>query len=105
MAAPRKYPEELRERAIRLAIDARKEPASRPGACTRIGEQLGISPETPRGWVSQAEIDAGARPGVTTGEAACVVELERENRELRRANAILRSASASFAWELDRPSR
>jgi transposase len=105
MAAPRKYPEELRERAIRLALDARKDPASRPGACTRIGEQLGINPETLRGWVSQAEIDAGARVGTSTAEGARLAELERDNRELRRANAILRSASAFFAAELDRPSR
>jgi len=103
MVAPRKYPEELRERAIRLALDARKDPASRPGACARIGEQLGINPETLRGWVSQAEVDAGFRPGTTTSDAQRVGELERENRELRRANAILRSASAFFAAELDRP--
>lgn len=105
MVAPRKYPEELRERAIRLAVDARKDPASRPGACTRIGEQLGINPETLRGWVSQAEVDAGARPGTSTAESARVAELERENRELRRANSILRTASTFFAAELDRPSR
>ena len=105
MAAPRKYPEELRERAIRLALDARKDPASRPGAVRRIGEQLGINPETLRGWVNQAEIDAGGRLGTTTGDAQRLVELERENRELRRSNAILRSASAFFAAELDRPQR
>jgi transposase len=90
MPAPRKYPEELRERAIRMTLDARKDPASRPGACTRIGGQLGINPETLRGWVTQAEVDAGGRPGTTTSDAAKLVELERENRELRRANAILR---------------
>ena len=97
MAAPRKYPDELRERAIRLVIDARKDPASRPSACRRIGEQLGINPETLRGWVAQAEIDAGDRPGTTTTDAQRLAELERENRELQRANAILRSASAFFA--------
>jgi transposase len=105
MAAPRKYPEELRERAIRLTLDARKDPASRPGAVTRIADQLGINAETLRGWVGQAEVDAGSRPGTTTGDSAKLAELERENRELRRANAILRSASAFFAAELDRPSR
>jgi transposase len=105
MVAPRKYPEELRERAIRLAVDAPKDPASRPGACTRIGEQLGINPETLRGWVSQAEVDAGTRPGTSTTEAARIAELERENRELRRANSILWTASAFFAAELDRPCR
>lgn len=103
MVAPRKYPDELRERSIRLTMDARKDPASRPGACKRIGEQLGINPETLRGWVMQAEIDTGQRPGTATVDAARVVELERENRELRRANSILRSASAFFAAELDRP--
>ena len=103
MVAPRKYPPELRERAVRMVIDARKDPATRPAACRRIGEQLGINPETLRGWVSQAEVDAGERPGTTTSDAARLAELEREVRELRRANAILRSASAFFAAELDRP--
>jgi len=103
MVAPRKYPEELRERAIRMAVDARRDPVSRPGALQRVGEQLGINPETLRGWVSQAEVDAGARAGTTTAEARRVAELERENRELRRANEILRTASAFFAAaELDR---
>jgi len=105
MAAPRKYPDELRERAVRMAVDARKDPLTRSGALTRIGGQLGINPETLRNWVNQAEIDAGDRPGVTTSDAQRLAELERENRELRRANAILRSASAFFAAELDRPAR
>ncbi len=105
MAAPRKYPDELRERAIRLAVDARKDPVSRPGACRRIGEQLGINPETLRGWVTQTEIDDGVRPGTSTDDAQRLVELEREVKELRRANAILKSASAFFAAELDRPHR
>src|SRR5450756_382496 len=103
MVAPRKYPEELRERAIRMAVDARRDPVSRPGAVRRVGEQLGINPETLRGWVNQAEVDAGERAGTTTAEAQRVGELERENRELRRANEILRTASAFFAAaELDR---
>lgn len=103
MAAPRKYPEELRERAIRMAVDLRRDPATRTGALRRIGEQLGINPETLRNWVAQAEIDGGHRPGVTTAEAQRIGELEREVRELRRANEILRTASAFFAAaELDR---
>ncbi len=103
MAAPRKYPDQLRERAIRLAVDARRDPATRSGALRRVGEQLGINPETLRNWVQQAEIDEGHRPGVTSEEARRIAELERENRELRRANEILRTASAFFASaELDR---
>src|SRR4051794_3390339 len=97
MAAPRKYPDELRERATRLAVDAWRDPATRSGALARVGEQLGINPETLRNWVIQAEIDEGARPGTTTDEAARIAELERENRELRRANEILKTASAFFA--------
>lgn len=104
MAAPRKYPEELRERAIRLVLEAKKDPSTAPGACRRIGEQLGVNPETLRGWVQRAEIDAGTRPGTTTADAERLAALERENRELRRANAILRSASAFFAAEPGRPS-
>jgi transposase-like protein len=105
MAAPRKYPDELRERATRMAVDARRDPATRAGALKRIAEQLGINAETLRNWVIQAEIDEGHRPGTTTDDATRLAELERENRELRRANAILKSASAFFAAELDRPSR
>ncbi|MGI4895431.1 MAG: transposase [Janthinobacterium lividum] len=105
MAAPRKYPDELRERAIRMAVEARRDPASRIGALKRIGGQLGINPETLRNWVVQAEVDAWHRPGTSTDDTARLGELEREVRELRRANAILRSASAFFAAELDRPLR
>ena len=93
MPALRKYPEELRERAIRLAMDARKDPATRPGALRRVGEQLGINPETLRGWVSQAEIDAGQVPGTTSADATRLAEPEKENHELRRADSILRSGA------------
>ena len=103
MAAPRKYPDEPRERAIRMAVDLRRDPATRTGALRRVGEQLGVNPETLRNWVAQAEIDQGHRPGVTSAEAQRIAELEREVRELRRANEILRTASAFFAAaELDR---
>ncbi len=105
MAAPRKYPDELRERAIRMAVEARRDPATKTGALKRIAGQLGINAETLRNWVVQAEIDEGERPGTTTVDAQRLAELERENRELRRANEILRRASAFFAAELDRPSR
>ena len=100
MAAPKKYPDELRARAVRLYRSTTPRPTFR-----QLGEQLGVHHEALRNWVRQAEIDHGHRPGITTSEAARVAELEKENRELRRANAILRSASAFFAAELDRPQR
>jgi transposase len=105
MAAPRKYPDELRERATRLAVEARRDPASVAGAIKRIADQLGVHPEALRMWVKQAETDEGVRPGTTSGDAARIAELEREVRELRRANQILKSAASFFAAELDRPSR
>jgi transposase len=78
----------------------------RYGAITRIVRQLGVAPKSLRKWIMQAEIDGGARVGVTTEDKARIQELERENRELRRANEILKSASAFFARELDpRPPR
>jgi transposase len=105
MAAPRKYPDELRERAARLAVEARRDPTSAGGAIKRIADQLGVHPEALRTWVKQAETDEGARPTATSTDAARVAELEREVRELRRANQILKSAASFFAAELDRPSR
>jgi transposase len=103
MAAQRKYPEELRERATRMAVEARQDPVRSRGAVKRIAEQLGVHPEALRTWVKRAEIDGGVRPGTTTEDAERLAQLERENRELRRANTILRQASAFFAAELDRP--
>ncbi|MEV6902151.1 IS3 family transposase [Amycolatopsis sp. NPDC051372] len=93
MAPPKKYPDELRERATRMAVEARRDPAAATGAIKRIAEQLGIHPEALRTWVKRAEIDAGDRPGTTTSDAERLAQLERENRELRRANQILRSAA------------
>jgi transposase len=107
MAAPRKYPDEVRERAIRLVrdlVDGDESGISVTSACRRVGEQLGINTDTLRNWVKQVQIDDGERPGLTTSDWARLVELEREVRELRRANAILKTASAFFAAELDRPS-
>jgi len=103
MAAPRKYSEELRERATRLAMDARQDPESSKGAIKRIADQLGVHPEALRTWVRQAEIDAGVRPGTSTDDATRIAQLEREVRELRRANEILKTSAAFFAAaELDR---
>lgn len=105
MAAPRKHPDELRDRATRMAVEAGRDPARRVGALSRIGGELGINPETLRNWVTQAEIDEGHRPGTSTTDAERIAQLERDNKELRRANSILRSASAFFAAELDRPAK
>jgi len=77
----------------------------RQGLVTRIARQLGIGPESLRKWVPQAEVDRGQRPGTSSEEARRIADLEREVRELRRANEILKSASAFFAAELDRPQR
>jgi transposase len=105
MAAQRKYPLELRERATRLAVEARRDPVSVAGAIKRISDQLGVHPEALRTWVKQAESEEGTRPGLTSADATRIAELERENRELRRANQILKSAASFFAAELDRPAR
>ncbi len=103
MAAPKKFSDELRERATRMALELRSDPTTRAGAIQRVASQLGMYPETLRNWVRQAEVDDGRRPGTSTGDAQRLADLERENRELRRANEILRTASAFFAAaELDR---
>ena len=94
MAAPRKYSEELKERATRMAMNARRDPAMKAGAIKRIADQLDIHPEGLRTWVRQAEIDVGEEPGTTTADTQRLTDLEREVRELRRANEILKTASA-----------
>jgi transposase len=101
MPAQRKYPEELRERAVKIVLEIRAREGKGRGELARVVRQLGVHPEALRGWVRQAEIDNGTRPGTTTDEAARIAELEREVRELRRAHEILKAASAYFARELD----
>jgi len=101
MAAQRKYPEELRERAVKMVFEIREQDGKGHGELARVGRQLGVHPEALRSWVKQAEIDGGERPGTTTGDKQRIFELEREVRELRRANEILKAASAYFARELD----
>ena len=101
----RRYSEAEKERAVRMVRQLRKELGHDHGTIGRVAEQLGIGTESLRSWVRQAEIDDGVKPGVTSAEAARIKELEQENRELRRANSILRSASAFFAAELDRPQK
>ena len=103
MPAPRKYPQELRERAQRLVAEAREqEPElSLNAAVVRVGHRVGVKPDTLRGWCKQADIDVGRRPGASTDDAATIKKLEAENRELKRANEILLAASSFFARELD----
>ena len=101
----RRYPPELRERPIRRVQDSFDRGDQRQGLVTPIARQLGIGPESLRKWVHQAEVDRGQRAGTTTEDQRRIAELERENRELRQANEILRSASAFFAAELDSPQR
>jgi transposase len=92
MSAPRKYPQELRDRALRMVFEVRQQTGGQPGAIARVADQLGIHREALRGWVRQAEIDGGQRPGVPTAEQRRIAELERENRELRRANETSHAA-------------
>ena len=101
MPAQRKYPEELRDRAVMMVFEVRDQDGKGRGELARVARQLGVHPEALRTWVRQAEIDGGIRPGTTTEESRRIAELERENRDLRRANEILKAASAYFARELD----
>ena|SRR5690606_7292997 len=102
----KRFPAEVRERAVRMAMESQGEHASQWAAIKSIASKMGCSPESLRNWVRQHERDEGKRPGLTTSEQERLRELERENRELRRANEILRKASAYFAQaELDRRQR
>jgi transposase-like protein len=101
----RRYTDEEKAQAVRLVRQLRTELGTEHGTIQRIADQLGYGVESVRNWVRRADIDAGAKPGVTTVEAERVKALEQEVRELRRANEILKRASAFFAAELDRPHR
>ena len=106
MGRPSKYPDELRERAVRMVAEIRPDYPSRWSAISEVAGKLGIgAPETVRTWVRRVEVDAGDRPGVTTEQAAENARLERENAELCRANEILKAAAIFFGAELDRPGR
>ena len=106
-SSQKRYPPELRERAVRMARDAIAAQGGQSfGVVTRVARQLGVGAESLRGWLKQAEIDSGSRPGTSSADAQRIAELEREVRELRRANDILKAASVFFATELDgRPKR
>ena len=103
MTKAKKYSVETRERAVRLVFDHESEHASQWAAIVSIAGKIGCTPETLRSWVRRAEGDSGKRPGLRTDERQRLKDLEREVRELKRANEILRKASAYFAQaELDR---
>ena len=98
----RRYPPELRDRAVRMAQELIDEQGGqRFGVVTRVAKELGIGTGSLRGWLKQADIDGGRRPGSSTADKERIAQLERENRELRRANDILKAASVFFATELD----
>jgi transposase len=96
------YPDEFRERAVRLVREWREARGVTSGGVTAISSQLGLTRETLRRWVIEEEVEGGTRPGRTRDDRSRMAELERENRELRRANEILKSAAAFFGAELDR---
>jgi transposase len=101
MSRSSRYPSELRERAVRMVFDHQRDYSSQWKAIESIARQLDVHKETLRVWVRRAEVDEGVRPGVSSAEREKIVELEREVRELRRANEILKAASIFFATELD----
>ena len=100
-----RFPKEVRERAIRMVFEHTEEHSSQWATIQSIAGKIGMSPETLRKWVRQAERDGGLRPGLTTDERTRLKELEREIRELKRANEILKSAATFFGAELDRRDR
>jgi len=98
----KRYPPELRERAVRMVRETIAEHGGeRYGVVSRVGKQLGITTESLRNWVNQTDVNAGQRPGTTTEDKRRIIELEKENRELRRANEILKAAASFFARELE----
>jgi transposase len=96
------YPKELRDQAVRLVREWRKEHDRRDGGIREVANQLGVHVESVRNWVRQARVDDGEAPGVTSDDKARIRSLEKENAELRRANEILKAAAAFFGAELDR---
>jgi transposase len=106
MGRPSKYPDELRERAVRMVAEVRPQYPSQWAAITAVAGMLGIgTAETLRTWIRRGEVDAGQRPGVTSELAAENKQLRKDIAELRRANEILKAAAIFFGAELDRPAR
>jgi transposase len=103
MIMSKRYPREVRERAVRLAVEHRGEYESEAAAIRSVAARCGVGAESLRNWIRQSEVDAGARAGVSTQESAQIRALRREVAELTRANEILKAAASFFAAELDRP--
>jgi transposase len=101
MARSSRHPREVRECAVALVLESQADYGSQWEAIVSVAGKVGVSGESLRRWVRQAEIDAGHRAGTTSGDAGVLRELRRENRELRRANEILKAAATFFARELD----
>ena len=100
---PRQYPKEFRDRAVRLVTESREDHETEWAAIQIVASRLNVGAETLRKWMRRSEINAGIRPGVSESENAEIRRLKKEVTELKRANEILRTASAFFAAELDRP--
>ncbi len=100
MPAPKRYPDEVREGAVRMVFEIREQTGQQQGAIARVADRLSINRETLRNWVRRAEVGGGKRPGTSSVDSQRIAELERENRELRRANEILKAAASFFAREL-----
>jgi transposase len=98
----KRYPPELKERAVRMVLDLQRQDLADKTVISRVARQLGVGLESLRTWVKQAAVDAGTRPGVTSTEHDELVELRKEVKELRRSNDILQAAASFFGAELDR---
>jgi transposase len=101
MTTGRRYPQEIRERAVRMVVEHGREYPTEWAAIASVASKLGMTPETLRKWLRRDQVESGRRPGVTSSERERIRQLEREVRELRRANEILKAASLFFAAELD----
>jgi transposase len=104
-SSQKRYPDELKERAVKMVLELRRDDPGDHGVINRVARQLGVGSESLRNWVKRAEIQIGQRAGMTDAEREELATLRKEVRELRRANAILQAASTFFGAELDRRSQ